>query len=145
MEAAQRAALDGDDDHLEAVLKESLRLHPIIPMVVRFLTRPATVGGHALPAGVSVGPSILLAHADSENFPQPEEFRPSRFLDEEVRPNTWIPFGGGMTPFTNIRFSALMRAMCDQNDGTFVGLTNVKTCGAYVEIFGQRQCVSRDR
>lgn len=56
-----------------------------------------------------------------------------------------FPFGGGMTPFTNIRFSALMRAMCDQNDGTFVGLTNVKTCGAYVEIFGQRQCVSRER
>ncbi len=56
-----------------------------------------------------------------------------------------FPFGGGMTPFTNIRFSALMRAMCDQNDGTFVGLTNVQTCAAYVEIFGQRRCVSRDR
>jgi hypothetical protein len=38
-----------------------------------------------------------------------------------------------------------MRAMCDQNDGTFVGLTNVQTCGAYVEIFGQRRCVSRER
>ena len=56
-----------------------------------------------------------------------------------------FPAGGGMTAFTNIRFSALMRAMCDQNDGTFVGLTNVTTCAAYVEVFGTRQCVGRDR
>jgi hypothetical protein len=56
-----------------------------------------------------------------------------------------FPYGGGMTPFTNIRFSALMRAMCDQNDGTFVGLTNVQACTAYVEVFGQRRCVGRSR
>src|SRR4051795_9237578 len=54
---AQRAVDTGDDAYLEAVLKESLRLHTIIPMVIRFLTRPATVGGVSLPAGVSVGPS----------------------------------------------------------------------------------------
>jgi hypothetical protein len=52
-----------------------------------------------------------------------------------------FPEGGGMPPFTNIRFSALMRAMCEQNDGTFVGLTNVKSCAATIEIFGVRQCV----
>jgi hypothetical protein len=52
-----------------------------------------------------------------------------------------FPVGGGMTPFTNIRFSALMRAMCERNDGTFVGLTNVKTCAATIDIMGTRQCV----
>jgi len=55
-----------------------------------------------------------------------------------------FPVGGGMTPFTNIRFSALMRAMCERNDGTFVGLTNVKTCAATIEIMGSRQCVGGD-
>jgi hypothetical protein len=55
-----------------------------------------------------------------------------------------FPVGGGMTPFTNIRFSALMRAMCERNDGTFVGLTNVKTCAATVEIMGTRQCMGGD-
>lgn len=55
-----------------------------------------------------------------------------------------FPVGGGMTPFTNIRFSALMRAMCERNDGTFVGLTNVKTCAASVEIMGTRQCMGGD-
>ena len=46
-----------------------------------------------------------------------------------------------MTPFTNIRFSALMRAMCERNDGTFVGLTNVKTCGMTMVIGGVTTCV----
>src|SRR5690348_5751310 len=41
---ARKAADDGDDAYLEAVLKESMRLHPVIPMVVRLLMQPATVG-----------------------------------------------------------------------------------------------------
>jgi hypothetical protein len=52
-----------------------------------------------------------------------------------------FPFGDGMTPFTNIRFSALMRAMCERNDGTFVGITNEKQCAATVYINGQRNCL----
>ncbi len=52
-----------------------------------------------------------------------------------------FPEAPGMTPFTNIRFSALMRAMCDRNDGTFVGLTNVKTCGVTMVIGGVTTCV----
>ncbi|MBU6211604.1 MAG: VWA domain-containing protein [Gammaproteobacteria bacterium] len=52
-----------------------------------------------------------------------------------------FPEAPGMTPFTNIRFSALMRAMCDRNDGTFVGLTNVKTCGMTMIIGGVTTCV----
>ncbi|WP_176357896.1 cytochrome P450, partial [Mycobacterium persicum] len=40
--------------------------------------------------------SILLAHANAESHPEPTEFRPSRFLDGSVAPNTWLPFGGGV-------------------------------------------------
>jgi cytochrome P450 len=69
--------------------------------------KPARLGGHDLPSGVSVGPSILLAHRDPDNFPQPEEFRPSRFLDEEVKPNTWIPFGGGVRRCIGAGFSLM--------------------------------------
>jgi cytochrome P450 len=104
---AQRAVDDGDDDFVEAVVKESMRLHPIIPMVVRFLMQPVTVGGVRLPAGVSVGPSILLAHQDPESFPEPERFRPERFLDGEVAPNTWIPFGGGVRRCIGAGFSLM--------------------------------------
>ncbi len=104
---AQAAADSGDDDFLEAVMKESLRLHPIIPMVVRFLTKPSEVGGVRLPAGVSVGPSIILAHQNPENFPEPDRFRPERFLEGEVAPNTWIPFGGGVRRCIGAGFSLM--------------------------------------
>ena len=52
-----------------------------------------------------------------------------------------FPEAPGMTPFTNIRFSALMRAMCERNDGTFVGVTNGKRCAATIDVLGVRQCV----
>ncbi|MCS6946885.1 MAG: hypothetical protein NZM12_04650, partial [Steroidobacteraceae bacterium] len=48
---------------------------------------------------------------------------------------------GGMAPFTNIRFAALMRAMCEQNNGTFVGITTEKTCRAKINILGRETCV----
>lgn len=52
-----------------------------------------------------------------------------------------FPEAPGMTPFTNIRFSALMRAMCERNDGTFVGLTNTKSCAVSMNIGGVTTCV----
>lgn len=52
-----------------------------------------------------------------------------------------FPEAPGMTPFTNIRFSALMRAMCERNDGTFVGLTNTKSCAVTMNIGGVTTCV----
>ncbi len=95
-----QVAADGDspedDAWLEAVMKESMRLHPVIPMVVRTLMRPATIGGVDLPRGVTVGPSIIVAHQKSENHPDPEVFRPERFCGQNPPANTWIPFGGGV-------------------------------------------------
>jgi len=104
---ARSAAETGDADYLEAVVKEAMRLHPVIPMVLRFLVAPATVGGWRLPRGTTVGPSILLSHACGENFADPEAFRPSRFLDGEVTPNTWIPFGGGVRRCIGAGFSLM--------------------------------------
>lgn len=107
-QARARAAVDeGDDAYLEAVLKESLRLHPVIPMIVRQLQEPATVGGLALPAGVNVAASILLAHADEAEHGDAGRFRPARFLEGEVHPNTWIPFGGGVRRCIGAGFSLM--------------------------------------
>lgn len=102
---AQRAADEGDDVYLEAVLKESMRLHPVIPMVVRLLMKPATIGDIPIPAGASVAPSIILSH--QENFPDADVFRPTRFLDEKVGANTWIPFGGGVRRCIGAGFSLI--------------------------------------
>lgn len=101
------AADEGDDAWLEAVLKESMRLHPVIPMVARTLTAPATIGGIDLPAGVTVGPSILLAHARPDNHPAPGEFRPERFVGGGPAPHTWIPFGGGVRRCIGAGFSLM--------------------------------------
>src|SRR3954468_5246027 len=112
-QAADAADASNDPDgrngneHLEAVLKESMRLHPVIPMVARYLMEPATVGGFHLPRGTTVGPSILLTHARADLHPEPDQFRPERFLHGEVAPHTWIPFGGGVRRCIGAGFSLM--------------------------------------
>ncbi len=104
---ARDAALSGDDAYLEAVLKESMRLHPVIPMVVRHLMAPATVGGVDLPAGANVAASIILAHESEASHPDHSRFRPERFTEGEVSVNTWIPFGGGVRRCIGAGFSLM--------------------------------------
>jgi cytochrome P450 len=104
---ARDAATTGDNEHLEAVLKESMRLHPVIPMVVRHLMAPATIGGIDLPAGANVAASIILAHSSETSHPDHDAFRPERFLEGEVASNTWIPFGGGVRRCIGAGFSLM--------------------------------------
>ncbi len=107
LDKARAAADNGDHDYLEAVLKESMRLHPVIPMVVRHLMEPARVGGRDLPKGTNVGPSIIIAHSRESNFDDPWVFRPERFLEGHVTANTWIPFGGGVRRCIGAGFSLM--------------------------------------
>lgn len=84
-------------EYLDATIKEALRLRPVVPGVVRKLQRPLTIGGIDLPAGAHVAPSIYLIHRRPDVYPEPEAFRPERFLGAEA-PSTyeWLPFGGGI-------------------------------------------------
>jgi cytochrome P450 family 135 len=86
---------DGEDRYLDAVINETLRVRPVIDGVWRKLTAPAVVAGHRLPAGTLVFPAIALAQTSKDAFPQPDEFRPERFLEGPPPPYTFIPFGGG--------------------------------------------------
>jgi cytochrome P450 len=86
----------GEDVYLTATIQETLRLRPVISIVLRKLTEPVELGGYELPAGVSVVPSIHLIHRDPTIYPEPERFRPERFLETPPGTYTWIPFGCGV-------------------------------------------------
>lgn len=86
----------GERAYLEAVVSETLRLRPVISIVARRLTQPVEIGGWLLPAGITVAPSIYLVHRRPDIYPEPEVFRPERFLEAKPGTYTWIPFGGGV-------------------------------------------------
>jgi cytochrome P450 len=86
----------GSEEYLTATIQETLRLRPVISIVIRRLTEPVEIGGHELPAGVSVTPSIYLVHRNPEIYPEPDRFLPERFLGNPPGTYTWIPFGGGV-------------------------------------------------
>ncbi len=89
------AALDGDDDYIDAVIQEAMRLRPVFPMTTRLATEPFELPGLTIPAGTMVIPYITLVHRRADLYPDPLTFRPERFLDTHAGIFTWIPFGGG--------------------------------------------------
>jgi cytochrome P450 len=85
-----------DDEYLDAVVTETLRIRPVIDAAERTLAAPRTVCGYDLPAGIRVYPAIACVHHRADLYPEPHRFRPERFLDGEVESYTWLPFGGGI-------------------------------------------------
>jgi cytochrome P450 len=86
----------GEDEYLDATIKETLRARPVIVDVARKLTASASIGGYELPAGTFVMPAIAAMHYREDLFPDPQEFRPERFLGGKPDTYVWIPFGGGV-------------------------------------------------
>jgi cytochrome P450 len=95
--AVHARALTGDDEYIDALVKESLRIRPVIPGVGRVVRRePLRLNGYEVPPGVEINPSIRVIHRRSDLFPDPDVFRPERFLGPGAPDTyTWIPFGGG--------------------------------------------------
>jgi len=86
----------GEGEYLNATVKETLRARPVIVDVARKLKAPATIGGYELEADQFVLPAIAALHYRDDLFPEPEEFRPERFLEGKTDNYAWIPFGGGV-------------------------------------------------
>jgi cytochrome P450 len=96
LSALREAIARGDDAHIDAVGRETLRLRPVLDAAERTLTRPRTVAGWDLPAGVKVYPAIALVHLREDLYEEPTAFRPERFLHEGAESYGWLPFGGGI-------------------------------------------------
>jgi cytochrome P450 family 135 len=136
----------GGEEYLDAVIKETLRLRPVIALVLRKLVEPMEVGGRLLPAGVSVAPAIYLVHRRPDVYPEPERFRPERFIERPAGTYTWIPFGGGVrrclgAAFAEFEMAVVLRELVARRRLRPVGkpehsvrstITNVPNRGAEV-------------
>ena len=84
---------------LESVLKETLRLHPPLIILMRVVREEIELAGHTIPVGTLVAASPRVSNRLEEDFPQPESFDPGRYLDPRqedlLHRWTWIPFGAG--------------------------------------------------
>jgi cytochrome P450 len=91
-----RAGGEEGERYVEATIHEGMRVRPVIPMVVRMVKRPWRLGDYVVPPNTPVAVSIVALHHREDVYPEPDRFRPERFLDSKPGTYTWIPFGGGI-------------------------------------------------
>ncbi len=91
---------------LDAAIKETLRLTPILPMVGRRLAKPTTIGGYDLPQGTVAVATIYLVHRRADLWPDPTRFDPSRFVGKRIDPTHYFPFGGGARRCIGMAFAS---------------------------------------
>jgi cytochrome P450 len=119
MRSLQAEVENGGDEYADAVVKETLRVRPVIVDVARLVTADVDLGRWRVRAGTIVVPAIALVQLMPEVYPDPHAFRPERFLDGQPAPYTWIPFGGGVrrclgAPFAQLEIRTVMQTVLAQ-------------------------------
>jgi typhasterol/6-deoxotyphasterol 2alpha-hydroxylase len=106
--------------YLEAIVKETMRLHPVAPMLLPRLSREDTsIGGYDIPAGTRVLVSVWSIGRDPELWETPEEFMPERFLgsrlDVKGQDYELLPFGSGrrMCPGYNLGLKVIQVSLAN--------------------------------
>jgi len=115
--AVHARALGREERYLDAVVKESLRIRPVIPGVGRVVRgEPFPLGDYVIPPGIEINPSIRLIHRREDLYPDAGAFRPERFLGDDAPDTyTWIPFGGGTRRCLGASFALMeMRIVLDR-------------------------------
>jgi cytochrome P450 len=93
----------------------------VITDAARRLTREIELAGYRIPAGTLIMPSIAAIHLSEDIYPEPDAFRPERFLDGAGESYAWIPFGGGVrrcigAAFAQFEMRAIMRSILERAD-----------------------------
>ena len=111
MERIRAESGEEGESYVEAVVREALRIKPVLPIIGRKLTSAARLGAYVLPRGTVLLPSIYLLHREAGIYADPDEFRPERFLEPTAGTHTWLPFGGGVRRCVGARFALLQMAV----------------------------------
>ncbi|VDM97339.1 unnamed protein product [Thelazia callipaeda] len=102
----------GQFKYLEACIKETLRMFPSVPIIARLLTEDTKIGNNILPSGTGVVIIASMVHRDPKYWPDPEVFKPERFISSELKhPYSYIPFSAGARNCIGQRF-AIMEEKC---------------------------------
>ncbi|HEX3433959.1 MAG TPA: cytochrome P450 [Solirubrobacteraceae bacterium] len=104
------------DGYMTAVINETLRVRPVVPIVARMLQRELEVDGYTLPQGTRVTPSIYLTNRNARVYDEPQRFQPERFERDAPETFSWIPFGGGIrrcigASFAQLEMKLMLRTM----------------------------------
>ncbi|MGB5974633.1 MAG: cytochrome P450, partial [Nodosilinea sp.] len=94
--------------YLTAVCNETLRIYPVAPTTgIRILSQPLTVAGYEFPAGAVLFLNVYLVHHREDLYPEPNTFRPERFLERQYSPSEFLPFGGGHRSCIGMAFALM--------------------------------------
>ena len=83
--------------YINAIIKESLRIHPPVPVITwRNFKGPTKIGPYIIPQNFKCVASAWEIHNNPKYWENPKQYNPERFLTNEKRhPFSWIPFSAG--------------------------------------------------
>ncbi len=102
-------------EYLEACIQESMRLEPPVVRIERRTASKCKLGNIIVPKGTSINIPVKAVHRDRDNFENPDEFKPERFLSEnlkKIKPGTYLSFADGPRNCVGMRFALIEMKLC---------------------------------
>nr|XP_012139372.1 PREDICTED: cytochrome P450 4c3-like isoform X2 [Megachile rotundata] len=95
---------------LEACIKECWRIYPVVPLIARQIYHPITILGHNIPIGSTVVVNSFLLHRDPRYFPDPDAYKPERFLPNGLKYPSYafLPFSAGSRNCIGSKYAIMM-------------------------------------